>query len=112
EIVAGALQDMDRAVIIGERSFGKGLVQQTFNVPYNNLVKVTVAKYYTPAGRCIQSVDMTHKDHSGHYLGVPDSAIHAFSTRQGRVVYDGSGIYPDVVIEQSTYSPITKMLLA
>lgn len=112
EIVAGALQDMDRAVIVGERSFGKGLVQQTFNVPYNNLVKVTVAKYYTPAGRCIQAADMTHKDLTGHYPAVPDSAIHAFSTRQGRVVYDGSGIYPDLAVDRIPHSPITKTLLA
>lgn len=112
EIVAGALQDMDRAVIIGERSFGKGLVQQTFNVPYNNLVKVTVAKYYTPAGRCIQSADIAHKDVNGRYPLVPDSAIHAFSTRRGRVVYDGSGIYPDLAVARAPYSPITQTLLA
>lgn len=112
EIVAGALQDMDRAVIIGERSFGKGLVQQTFSVPYNNLVKVTVAKYFTPAGRCIQAANVIHADRNGQAPHMSDAAVHAFSTRQGRVVYDGSGIYPDLAVEQTVHSPITKTLLA
>ncbi|WP_257658383.1 S41 family peptidase [Parapedobacter lycopersici] len=111
EIVAGALQDLDRAVIIGERSFGKGLVQQTFNIPYNNLVKVTVAKYYTPAGRCIQALDF-HKGRNGKYAHVPDSSIHAFQTKGGRIVYDGSGIYPDITVEKRANSAIVSTLLA
>ena len=97
EIVAGALQDLDRAVIVGERSFGKGLVQQTISIPYNNLVKVTIARYYTPSGRCIQAVDF-HKRREGQYTHVPDSTLRAFHTRKDRVVYDGSGIYPDIVV--------------
>ena len=112
EIVAGALQDLDRAVVVGERSFGKGLVQQTFNVPYNNLVKVTVAKYYTPSGRCIQATDFMHKDSNGQYNKISDSLIHAFNTKRGRVVYDGSGVYPDLAVERGTYSPITQTLLS
>lgn len=112
EIVAGALQDLDRAVIIGERSFGKGLVQQTFNIPYNNLVKVTVAKYYTPSGRCIQAVDFIHRDSSGTHVRVADSLINPFSTRKGRVVYDGSGIYPDITLKKAAYSPIARTLLS
>ncbi|SEL50283.1 S41 family peptidase [Parapedobacter koreensis] len=112
EIVAGALQDLDRAVIVGERSFGKGLVQQTFNLPYNNLVKVTVAKYYTPSGRCIQAVDFIHRDSNGDYTRVSDSLINAFYTKKGRVVYDGSGIYPDITVEKIPYNAITQTLLS
>ncbi|MGK6350482.1 S41 family peptidase [Parapedobacter sp. DT-150] len=111
EIVAGAMQDLDRAVIVGGRSFGKGLVQQTFPVPYNNLVKVTIAKYYTPSGRCIQAMDFVHRDDQGGYHPVSDSLINAFNTKSGRVVYDGSGIYPDITMEPSPASPITKALL-
>jgi len=110
EIVAGALQDLDRAVIIGDRSFGKGLVQQTFNVPYNNLVKITVAKYYTPSGRCIQAMDFVHRDKNGNYNRVSDSLLNPFNTKRGRVVYDGSGIYPDITVPGSQYSPITRTL--
>ncbi len=111
EIVAGALQDLDRAVVVGERSFGKGLVQQTFNIPYNNLVKVTVAKYYTPSGRCIQAIDFVHRDGKGGYAPVSDSLIRAFTTKRGRVVFDGSGIHPDVAVEKRVYSPLMQALL-
>ncbi|WP_353125430.1 S41 family peptidase [Parapedobacter pyrenivorans] len=111
EIVAGALQDLDRAVVVGERSFGKGLVQQTFHIPYNNLVKVTVAKYYTPSGRCIQALDFAHRDDNGDYTHVSDSMIKAFNTKRGRVVYDGSGIHPDITVKKKAYSPVTKTLL-
>lgn len=110
EIVAGALQDLDRAVIVGERSFGKGLVQQTFNIPYNNLIKVTVAKYYTPSGRCIQALDFVHRDDNGAYARVSDSLLNAFNTKNGRTVYDGSGIYPDITVFEPQYSPIIQTL--
>lgn len=110
EIVAGSLQDLDRAVIVGQRSFGKGLVQQTFNLPYNSLVKITVAKYYTPSGRCIQALDYTHRDSDGSVVKVADSLISQYKTRSGRFVYDGSGIYPDVFIKPVKYNLITQTL--
>lgn len=111
EIVAGALQDLDRAVIIGQRSYGKGLVQQAFNLPYNSLVKVTVAKYYTPSGRCIQALDYAHKDKSGIAEKFADSLMKPFATGNGRTVYDGNGVFPDVVIANEKLSPISISLL-
>ncbi len=111
EIVAGALQDLDRAIIVGQRSYGKGLVQQTFPLPYNSLVKVTVAKYFTPSGRCIQALDYAHKDVNGKTSKVADSLMNKFNTRTGRNVYDGNGIYPDIVVESPKLSPITISLL-
>ncbi|WP_316790604.1 S41 family peptidase [Pedobacter frigoris] len=107
EIVAGALQDLDRAIIVGQRSYGKGLVQQTFNLPYNSLVKVTVAKYFTPSGRCIQALDYAHKDANGQTLKFADSVATKFNTKAGRSVYDGNGVYPDVVVANSKPSPVT-----
>ncbi|EOR94068.1 C-terminal processing peptidase, tail-specific protease [Arcticibacter svalbardensis MN12-7] len=112
EIVAGALQDLDRAVIIGQRSYGKGLVQQSFNLPYNSLIKITVAKYYTPSGRCIQSLDYTHRSAQGEVVKVADSLISEYHTKAGRLVYDGSGIFPDQFIAQQRYSPIAITLLS
>jgi carboxyl-terminal processing protease len=107
EIVAGAFQDLDRAIIVGQRSYGKGLVQQTFNLPYNSLVKVTVAKYFTPSGRCIQALDYAHKDASGKTLKFADSLMNKFNTKIGRNVYDGNGIYPDVLVNAPKLSPLT-----
>jgi carboxyl-terminal processing protease len=108
--VAGSLQDLDRAVIIGQRSFGKGLVQQTYKLPYNSLVKVTVAKYYTPSGRCIQALDYTHRDAEGSVVKVADSLISEYKTKTGRIVYDGSGIFPDVFVKPIKYNQITQTL--
>lgn len=106
EIVAGALQDLDRAVVVGSRSFGKGLVQNTIDLPYNTKLKVTIAKYYTPSGRCIQALDYSQKDKSGRVLSVPDSLITAFKTKNGRIVYDGAGITPDVLTKSESLSAI------
>lgn len=101
EIVSGSLQDLDRAVVIGRESYGKGLVQQTKDVAYNSKMKITVAKYYTPSGRCIQRLDYSHRDNqSGEVKAVADSLIKPFKTRGGRTVYDGRGISPDVEVEQ------------
>jgi carboxyl-terminal processing protease len=111
EIVAGALQDLDRAVIIGQRSFGKGLVQQTINMPYNSLLKITIAKYYTPSGRCIQALDYAHREASGDATKVADSLMREYKTKAGRSVYDGNGIYPDIFIKPMDYHAITKVLI-
>ncbi len=112
EIVAGSLQDLDRAVIIGQRSYGKGLVQQTFSLPYNSLVKITIAKYYVPSGRCIQELDYTHRKNDGTVVKVADSLIHEFKTKDGRSVYDGSGIYPDIFIKQEHFANVTQTLVS
>jgi len=112
EIVAGALQDLDRAVVIGQRTYGKGLVQQVRDLTYNTKLKVTVAKYHIPSGRCIQALDYTHKDEEGRVDNVPDSLITAFKTKHGRIVYDGAGILPDVKTEVVKYADITTTLLS
>ena len=96
EIVSGAIQDLDRGVIVGERTYGKGLVQQTRDLYYNSKLKVTVAKYYIPSGRCIQKLDYTHRDSTGKVSEVKEDAIAEFKTRNGRPVFDGRGILPDV----------------
>jgi carboxyl-terminal processing protease len=110
EIVSGALQDLDRGVVIGQRSFGKGLVQQTRPLSYNAQLKVTVAKYYTPSGRCIQALDYSHRNEDGSVSKVPDSLISAFKTKNGRIVYDGGGVAPDVAVEPEKYSSILTSL--
>jgi carboxyl-terminal processing protease len=112
EIVAGAVQDLDRGVIVGQRSYGKGLVQQTFSLPYSSLVKVTVAKYFTPSGRCIQAVDYSTKIAAKKNSKMADSLLAKFNTRTGRSVYNGSGVYPDVVVTPAKYSPITLSLIS
>lgn len=98
EIVAGALQDLDRAVIVGHRSFGKGLVQGTRPLPYNGLLKVTIAKYYIPSGRLIQAIDYSHRNADGTVSRIPDSLTNVYSTRAGREVRDGGGITPDIKV--------------
>lgn len=99
EIVSGSLQDLDRAVIVGQRSYGKGLVQNILPMAYNSQMKVTVSKYYIPSGRCIQAIDYSHRDENGRAVKVPDSLKTAFKTKGGRTVYDGFGIEPDVEVE-------------
>ena len=96
EIVSGAIQDMDRGVIMGERSYGKGLVQNTRPLPYNTLMKFTSAKYYTPSGRCVQAIDYSHRNEDGSVGRIPDSLTHVFHTAVGREVRDGGGIKPDI----------------
>lgn len=99
EIVAGSLQDLDRAVLIGSKSFGKGLVQSTRPTPYNGILKVTVARYYIPSGRCIQQLDYSHRNPDGSVAAVPDSLTKTFHTAAGRIVRDGGGIRPDIKVE-------------
>lgn len=111
EIVAGALQDLDRAVVIGQRSFGKGLVQVSKPLPYNAQLKVTIAKYYIPSGRCIQALDYSHRNADGSVGKVPDSLISDFRTRNGRLVQDGGGILPDIVVERPQPGKIVRSLL-
>jgi len=106
EIVSGTIQDLDRGVIIGTNSFGKGLVQQTRDLKYNSKMKLTVAKYYIPSGRCIQRLDYSKKDEDGHAIEVPDSLRKEFTTKAGRKVLDGAGIEPDIKVEGSKASPI------
>jgi len=106
EIVSGSLQDQDRAVIIGTRTFGKGLVQTTRDLGYDSKLKVTTAKYYIPSGRCIQALDYTHRNEDGSVGNVPDSLISKFKTAKGRIVYDGGGIAPDIKLESPTMNSL------
>lgn len=110
EIVAGTLQDYDRAVIIGEKSYGKGLVQVSRPLSYNSQLKVTTAKYYTPTGRCIQVLDYSHRREDGSVGTIPDSLKQSFKTSLGRVVYDGGGIDPDVKTDFTEAHPIVQKL--
>ena len=107
EIVAGALQDLDRAVIIGSRSFGKGLVQSTRQLPYDGLLKVTIAKYYIPSGRLIQAIDYSHRNPDGSVARIPDSLTSVFKTVHGREVRDGGGITPDIKITYPAANRLT-----
>ncbi|MFA6912082.1 MAG: S41 family peptidase [Proteiniphilum sp.] len=111
EIVAGSLQDLDRAVIVGNRSFGKGLVQTPRDLPYGGNIKITTSKYYIPSGRCIQALDYSHRNPDGSVARVPDSLTNIFKTRSGREVRDGGGITPDIVIPQETGGTITYYLM-
>ncbi len=110
EIVSGALQDLDRAVIIGSRSFGKGLVQRPVDLTYGTQLKVTISRYYTPSGRCIQALDYSHKDKNGMATKREEKNYTAFKTKKGRTVYDGGGIQPDIVLEETKLSPIAEAL--
>lgn len=112
EIVTGALQDLDRAIIVGERTYGKGLVQSTRQLPYNGLLKVTIAKYYIPSGRLIQAIDYSHRNPDGSVARIPDSLTNVFHTKAGRPVRDGGGITPDFVIEHPEVSRLSYNLVA
>lgn len=111
EIVSGALQDLDRAVIMGKRTFGKGLVQTTRDLSYNTKLKVTTAKYYIPSGRCIQALDYSHRNKDGSVGVVPDSLIHEFATKKGRKVLDGGGVMPDIKVDQDTLCDLAYKLI-
>lgn len=111
EIVSGALQDLDRAVILGSRSFGKGLVQRSVDLTYGTQLKVTISRYYTPSGRCIQALDYAHKDKNGIAQKTDAKNYNAFKTRKGRTVYDGGGVLPDIELDETKMSPITTALL-
>ena len=111
EIVSGALQDLDRAVIMGKRSYGKGLVQSIRPMPYNGQMKVTTAKYYTPSGRCVQAIDYANRNDDGSVGHIPDSLTREFKTKSGRTVRDGGGITPDVDIDTQDYSRLVYALV-
>lgn len=112
EIVSGALQDLDRAIIIGERTLGKGLVQTTRSLNYNSQLKVTTSKYYIPSGRCIQEIDYSHKNDAGVAIKVADSLISEFKTKNGRIVFDGKGVLPDIVTQSDKQRVIMYNIIA
>lgn len=111
EIVAGAIQDLDRGMIIGTRTFGKGLVQTTRDLSYNAKLKITTAKYYIPSGRCIQALDYTHRNEDGSVGVIPDSLISKYTTKKGRIVFDGGGVAPDLAVEEETLSNLSTNLV-
>jgi len=111
EIVAGAMQDLDRGVIVGARSFGKGLVQRPRELAYGTQLKITISRYYTPSGRCIQALDYRRRDENGKAVRTKVEDYNEFNTRNGRKVYDGGGILPDIKLETSEFSDITQSLL-
>lgn len=111
EIVSGGLQDLDRAVIVGARSFGKGLVQRPKKLTYGTQLKVTISRYYTPSGRCIQALDYWNRDENGDPVRLDPKEYNKFKTKGGRTVYDGGGILPDIELETAKFSPITTALL-
>lgn len=111
EIVAGAIQDLDRGIVVGSRTFGKGLVQTTRDLSYNTKLKVTTAKYYIPSGRCIQALDYSHRNEDGSVGNVPDSLITEFKTKNGRKVYDGGGVAPDLKFESEMVSSLSIELI-
>ena len=111
EIVSGALQDMDRAVVVGTRSFGKGLVQRPKPLTYGTQMKITISRYYTPSGRCIQALDYWNRDENGKATRVKKENYNEFKTRNGRPVYDGGGVQPDIEVEFAKQTPITKAIL-
>lgn len=112
EIVSGSLQDLDRAIVVGVNSFGKGLVQTTRPLPYNTQMKITTSKYYIPSGRCIQALDYSHKDKDGKALYYADSLKKAFKTKDGRIVYDGHGITPDIEVKRDKLPDVIISLLS
>ena len=111
EIVSGAIQDLDRGTIMGQRTYGKGLVQSIHPITYNGQLKVTTAKYYTPSGRCVQAIDYSHRNEDGSVGHIPDSLTHEFKTSKGRTVRDGGGITPDVPIASPSYSRLVYSLV-
>ena len=111
EIVSGALQDLDRAVVVGARSFGKGLVQRPKKLTYGTQMKITISRYYTPSGRCIQSLDYWNRDENGKATRVKQENYNAFKTKKGRTVYDGGGVQPDLELDATKLSPITKAII-
>lgn len=111
EIVSGALQDIDRAVVVGTRSFGKGLVQRPKALTYGTQMKITISRYYTPSGRCIQALDYWNRDESGNATRVKKENYNTFTTRNGRKVFDGGGIEPDIEVKFTKQTPLTKAIL-
>jgi len=110
EIVSGVIQDYDRGVLIGQRTYGKGLVQTTRDLSFNTKMKITTAKYYIPSGRCIQAIDYSHRNDDGSVGKIPDSLMTEFKTRNGRLVFDGGGILPDIITEKENFSPLAVSL--